>query len=141
MPNKNHHIYQQWSLQGVLYRLFDAICIVLGVLIAVRGRPTTAADHYVIAAGAAIIVYFLLAEVGDLYRSWRGVSAHREAVGVLVCWGCTLLALLALGFVSQFTGEFARMLDAGVVRGDAGVDPGQPDRHALGAANPPLLGL
>ena len=108
MPD-NHRIYQQWSVQGVWYRLSDALCIVGGLAVAVvRGRTTTV-DHYIIAAAVAIIVYYLLAEMGGLYRSWRGVSAHREAVGVLFGWGCTLVVLLALGFITQHTGEFSRI--------------------------------
>ena len=70
---------------------------------------TTTLDHYIIAAAVAIIVYCLLAEIGGLYRSWRGVSAHREAVGVLFGWGCTLVMLLALGFVTHHTAEFSRI--------------------------------
>jgi putative colanic acid biosynthesis UDP-glucose lipid carrier transferase len=104
-----NHIYQQWSVQGFLYRLSDAFCIVAGLAVAVRHGLTTTLDHYVIAAAVAIIVYGLMAEIGDLYRSWRGVSTHREAVGVLFGWGCTLAVLLALGFVTHHTNEFSRI--------------------------------
>ena len=59
----------------------------VALAITVRHRLTTNLDHYVIAAAVAIIVYGLLAELGDMYRSWRGVSAHREAVGTLIVLG------------------------------------------------------
>lgn len=108
MP-ESHRIYQQWSVLGVWYRLSDALCIVAGLVLAVAGRLTTTLDRYIIAATVAIIVYNLLAEVAGLYRSWRGVSAHREAVGVLFGWGCTLVPLLALGFVTKHTAEFSRI--------------------------------
>jgi putative colanic acid biosynthesis UDP-glucose lipid carrier transferase len=95
-------------VQGALYRLSDALCIVAGLILAVSHGLTISMDHYVIAASVAIIVYYLLAEISGLYRSWRGVSAHREAVGVLFGWGCTLVTLLALGFVTKHTAEFSR---------------------------------
>ena len=44
-----------------------------------------------------------------MYRSWRGVSAHREAMGTLVCWSCTAVTLLVLGFVTKRTAEFSRI--------------------------------
>jgi putative colanic acid biosynthesis UDP-glucose lipid carrier transferase len=106
MPER-HPIYQRWRLLGVWYRLGDALCIAAGLAIAVHREP--AADRYPIVAAATIIVYYLLAELGNMYRSWRGVSAHREAVGTLMCWGCTLATLLVLGFLSGHTIAFSRI--------------------------------
>ncbi len=102
-------IYQQWSIRGAWYRLSDALCIVAGLVIAVQRGLTTSIEHYVIVAAVAIIVYYLLAEIGDMYRSWRGVSAHREAVGTLLSWGAASVILLALGFATKRTAEFSRI--------------------------------
>jgi putative colanic acid biosysnthesis UDP-glucose lipid carrier transferase len=101
-------IYQRVSLLGAWYRLTDAICIALGVVIATRSGLTPVVERAVIPAAAAILVYWLLAELGGMYQSWRGVSEHREVVGTLVCWGCTSIALLILGFATKGTGEFSR---------------------------------
>lgn len=106
---EKRRIHQQWSIRGAWYRLSDALCIVMGMLIGVADRRTTSTDHYVLAAAVAIIVFYLLAEVGDMYRSWRGVSAHREAVGATFWWGCTAVILLALGFATKHTAEFSRI--------------------------------
>ena len=100
-------IYQRWRFLGAWYRLGDALCIVAGLMITIRREP--AADRYPIVAAVAIIVYYLLAELGNMYRSWRGVSAHREAVSTLMCWGCTLATLLLLGFLSRHTAVFSRI--------------------------------
>jgi putative colanic acid biosysnthesis UDP-glucose lipid carrier transferase len=102
-------IFQQWSIRGTWYRLSDALCIVASLAIACTCRVSTSVEHYATAAAAAIIVYGLLAEVGDMYRSWRGVSAQREAAGILVSWGCTLVILLLLGFATKRTAEFSRI--------------------------------
>jgi putative colanic acid biosysnthesis UDP-glucose lipid carrier transferase len=110
--SEKRHIYQQWSIRGAWYRLSDALCIVAGLLIAVRNGLSTTVDHYIIAAAVAIIVYGMLAEIGDMYRSWRGVSAHREVVRMLLCWGATWMLLLTLGFATLHTAEFSRVSTA-----------------------------
>jgi putative colanic acid biosynthesis UDP-glucose lipid carrier transferase len=56
----------------------------------------------------AIIIDGMAAEIGGMYRSWRGVSVHREIVGTLFCWGCTCVFLLVLAFVAKRTDEFSR---------------------------------
>jgi putative colanic acid biosysnthesis UDP-glucose lipid carrier transferase len=108
MPTRRS-IHQHWSLLGAWYRLADALGIALALAISVYHRPVGAIEHYVIAAAVAIIVYGMLAEVGDMYRSWQGVSAHREAMGTLVCWAATATTLLAIGFVTKRTAEFSRL--------------------------------
>ena len=105
-------IQQQWSILGAWYRLADAICIVLGLLLATRCELSTMGEHYAIVAAVAIIVYGLLAEVGGMYRRWRGVSAGREVVGVAASWACTVFSLLALAFAVKYTDQFSRISTA-----------------------------
>jgi putative colanic acid biosysnthesis UDP-glucose lipid carrier transferase len=106
-----HHrryIHQKWSARGVWYRLADASCIAVGLTISIQRGLTTTIDHCIIAGAAAIIVYGLLAEIGDMYRNWHGVSEQREVVGTLICWGCTWMTLLLLAFVTARSAEFSR---------------------------------
>ncbi len=100
-------IYQQWSIRGAWYRLSDALCIVAAMVIAID-PVSTSLEHYVIAAAAAIIIFSLTAEIGGMYRSWRGVSAHREIVGLMFAWGAAVIILLALGFALKHTEIFSR---------------------------------
>jgi len=102
-------IQQHRSLQWAWYRIADALCISIGLLVALRNGPSTTTEHYLIAAGAAIVIYYLLAEIAGLYRSWRGVSVHREAAGVFFVWSFTLAILLALGFATKRSAEFSRL--------------------------------
>lgn len=104
-----HLIQQQWSLLGLWYRLADALCITLGLIISLQRGLTTTANLYVTVAAVAIVVFYLLAEAGGLYRSWRGVSVNRELFGALACWGCSLAVLLTLGFLTKHTAEFSRI--------------------------------
>ena len=108
MPEQNR-IHQNWSFLGVWYRLADAACIILGLVLSVYGRLTTTLEHYIISAAVAIIVYYLLAELSDMYRTWRGVSENREAAGAIFSWGCTVLVLLILAFITKRTAEFSRI--------------------------------
>jgi putative colanic acid biosysnthesis UDP-glucose lipid carrier transferase len=50
--------------------------------------------------------------LGGMYRSWRGVSASREIVGVAASWGCTVFVLLVLGFATKYTAQFSRVSSA-----------------------------
>ena len=100
-------IYQQWSIRGAWYRLSDALCIVAAMVIAMD-PVSTSIEHYMIAAAAAIIIFSLTAEIGGMYRSWRGVSAHREIVGLMFAWGAAVIILLALGFALKHTEIFSR---------------------------------
>ena len=108
MSSPKRRIHQQWSVVGVLYRLADACCIVAGLMLAVYREPGTTSEHYALAGATAIIVYGLVAELSGMYRSWRGVSPEREMLCAVCSWVCTLVALLALGFATERTGEFSR---------------------------------
>jgi putative colanic acid biosysnthesis UDP-glucose lipid carrier transferase len=111
MTNYIRRIQQQWSPAGVLYRVTDAVCIACGILIASREAQArwTTTDHYVLAGLSAIILYYLVAELSGMYRSWRGVSTEREIVTVLFAWGFTLVLLLIWGFLVKHTQEFSRL--------------------------------
>jgi putative colanic acid biosynthesis UDP-glucose lipid carrier transferase len=93
---------------GVWYRLADAVCIALGLLLALRTGLSTTVEHHVIAAAVVIIVYGFIAELSGMYRSWRGVSAGREILGVLASWTCAMFTLLVLAFITKRTEEFSR---------------------------------
>jgi putative colanic acid biosynthesis UDP-glucose lipid carrier transferase len=101
-------IYQQWSIRGAWYRLSDALGIVIALVIGSLCCLADTRDHVIIAGSVAIIIDGMAAEIGGMYRSWRGVSVHREIVGTLFCWGCTCVFLLVLAFVAKRTDEFSR---------------------------------
>lgn len=103
------HIRQQRSLLGLWYRLADALCIVLGLLFALSGDLAMTVDQHVIPAAVAMVVYFLMAELLGMYRSWRGVSPGREIFGTLVCWTFTLFVLLLLAFATGYTAKYSRL--------------------------------
>jgi putative colanic acid biosynthesis UDP-glucose lipid carrier transferase len=93
-------IHQQISILGSLYRLADAASVAAGLGLAVWVAGTAQAD-YLLAGAAAIIVHYVVAELGGMYRSWRGVSANREAFAALSAWLVAFAIILSVGFASD----------------------------------------
>jgi putative colanic acid biosynthesis UDP-glucose lipid carrier transferase len=102
-------IHQQISVLGSLYRLADALSVAGGVSLAVWVVGNQQAD-YLLPGAAAIIVHYAVAEMGGMYRSWRGVSANRESFAALGVWLVAFAALLGIGFASGRLAEYSRTL-------------------------------
>ena len=93
----SRQIHQHWSYLGAAHRLIDGASIILGLWLASHYAPWH--KHFYIEAGAlAMIVYGAVAELGGIYRSWRGASIRREIIAALFTWGCTLLLVTAGSF-------------------------------------------
>jgi putative colanic acid biosynthesis UDP-glucose lipid carrier transferase len=82
--------------------------VAAGLVLAVQYGLTDVVDHSLVAGAIAILIYGFLAEIGGMYRSWRGVSTHREAVGTLISWAATLGILLTLAFLAERTADLSR---------------------------------
>lgn len=102
-------IHQQISILGSLYRLADALSVAGGVSLAVWIVGSQPID-YLLPGAVAIIGHYLIAEIGGMYRSWRGVSANREAFATLTAWLVTFGLLASLGFATGRLAEFSRTL-------------------------------
>lgn len=102
-------IHQQFRIAGAVYRFVDAACVVGGLAVASRLAGAGHVDA-TLAAFAAVAVFCLVAEFSGMYRSWRGVSAEREAFCTLVTWGLSFLILAAFGFTSGRMSELPRPL-------------------------------
>src|SRR5262249_51416882 len=89
-------IHQQFSILGSLYRLADAMSVAGGLGLAVWTIGNPRAD-YLLPGAAAIIVHYLVAEIGGMYRSWRGVSGDREAIAALSTWAAAFALVATLG--------------------------------------------
>jgi putative colanic acid biosynthesis UDP-glucose lipid carrier transferase len=102
-------IHQQISILGSLYRLADAVSVAGGLGLGVWVVGNTPVD-YLLSGAAAIIVHYLVAEIGGIYRSWRGVSGNREAFAVLSAWLVAFAVLGSLGFATGRLVEFPRIM-------------------------------
>ncbi len=93
-------IHQQISVLGSLYRLADAASVAVGLYFAIWAMGSAQAD-YLLPGAVAIIVHYLVAELGGMYRSWRGVSSNREAVAILTTWLIAFALLVGFGFAKD----------------------------------------
>ncbi|MEX1040234.1 MAG: undecaprenyl-phosphate glucose phosphotransferase [Pirellulaceae bacterium] len=98
MNSPIREILQKSSLADVVYRLTDAMCVIAGLWLALRGGPPLSANHFLV-IGAALAIFYLLAEVSGMYRNWRGVSLEREILSALSTWIITL-GVIALGAIT-----------------------------------------
>ena len=112
MSLSSRQIHQQFSLTGAVYRLADAACVAGGLALAVGWVGAPAAD-YQLPGAVAIIVHYLAAEFAGMYRSWRGVSADREAFCAIFTWTVSFLLLGTLGYVAEKSAGFTWLLAGG----------------------------
>lgn len=106
MTANPRRIQQYWSVRDVVHRVLDAACIVAGSLVGLRLSGVPAGERHLMAAAAAVVLYYLTAEISGMYRNWRGVSTEREVLCAAFTWGFTLLFLSATGFIVGYTGAF-----------------------------------
>src|SRR5205823_6608200 len=102
-------IHQQVSDLGAIYRLADAVSVAGGLSLAIWILGRAQVD-YLLPSAAAIIVHYLVAELGGVYRSWRGVSRNREVFAVLAAWLVAFGLLATLGFATGRLAEFSRAM-------------------------------
>jgi putative colanic acid biosynthesis UDP-glucose lipid carrier transferase len=101
-------IHQPFSLVGFLYRLVDAACVAAGLGLA--AWVSQASPARVLLPGAlAVIIHYLVAELAGMYRSWRGVSADREAYATLCSWMVAFGLLAGVGLASGTLSEYSRL--------------------------------
>jgi putative colanic acid biosysnthesis UDP-glucose lipid carrier transferase len=91
MPNPLQRIHQHWSYLGAAHRSIDAVSILAGLWVAARYASWLPMRFYLEAGILALLFYGAVAELGGIYRSWRGASTRRELVATLTSWGITLL--------------------------------------------------
>jgi putative colanic acid biosysnthesis UDP-glucose lipid carrier transferase len=109
MTNGLRFIHQHWSYLGVAHRLIDAASIIAGLWIASLNIPWLPPRFCFEAGALALILYGAVAELGGIYRSWRGASTRRELVAALFTWGLTLLLVTAGGFFFKRMEKLSRL--------------------------------
>ncbi len=93
-----------------IYRLSDAVLIVLGLVISSRLYDTAWHDRYSFAAVVAVAAFYVFAALNGLYRSWRIASIMQEVSRLWIAWSGTLLTLLFIAFVLKTSEEYSRQV-------------------------------
>lgn len=95
------------SLLFSFNRLLDAAAICLAASVALARTPGSDLSDLLTVAAATILGYHVMAELGGLYRSWRGSRLRREIMCVLMTWAYTAPILLGVGLVTQYNAHFS----------------------------------
>lgn len=65
---------------------------------------------YKLLALLSILIYLFAAESVHLYQSWRGVDFALLVKRVFIIWFVTVTCLMILGYISEVTAEYSRIL-------------------------------
>ncbi len=99
MTSLNLRIHQHWSLVGTFYRLLDLVSVA-GCLALTAWWCQHALEPLLLLGTFSVLIFLVTSEFTGLYRSWRGVSADREFIQVVLTWVCTVMVLLAVGYLT-----------------------------------------
>ena len=109
MGQPARRIQQQFSVAATMYRLIDAVCVAGGLYAAARLTGHTHLD-LILPAALAIIVHYLVAETFGIYRSRRGASVERQAIGKLLTWLVAIFLVTGIGFAIDRLDTFPRVV-------------------------------
>ncbi|HTN76421.1 MAG TPA: hypothetical protein VL096_14280, partial [Pirellulaceae bacterium] len=110
MAASSRRVLPTWSLIEGLYRVIDAACILIALMLVQSYTDLYPSREYELTGAVAVIIYLLAAEVTGVYRSWRGISTDREILCAWLTWGTTLVTLLIVGFATRHTQEISRFV-------------------------------
>jgi len=89
-------------------RLFDGLFIYGALALATALYPLHWETRHTFAVAAAILTFYMLAELHGLYRSWRGSPLRRELIGALSTWATALPILLFIAFITKTSADYSR---------------------------------
>ncbi len=108
MEPENGMIRPYYPALAVLWRLVDAVIIILaysaGWLAVGNAWPP---DHLIVAL-PAVVLFSLVGEGAGLYRSWRGAPVKREVARVWLSWILVVPLLLLAGFLTKTSAVYSR---------------------------------
>ncbi|MCL6688674.1 undecaprenyl-phosphate glucose phosphotransferase [Pseudomonas sp. R3.Fl] len=76
---------------SVLQRLLDLLVISASMAVALHGTDTLLEDAVIIAILLALIVFYLVADFGQLYASWRGEKIREEIRKACSIWAASFI--------------------------------------------------
>ena len=97
---------------SVVFKIFDGLCIAsVLVVVASLYQPALGWNHkFSLAALSAVFAFILIAEIGGLYRSWRGIPFKRQFLQVVLIWLCTVLTLLVVAYLTKASDGYSRVV-------------------------------
>jgi putative colanic acid biosynthesis UDP-glucose lipid carrier transferase len=110
MSTKQGFIRPYNDMVAVVQRVFDSVLIGATHYATVAAlRPGTWSFSDEVASVLAMVVFYVIAEMSSLYRTWRAANVWREAVRVWQAWGLTVMAVLFVAFAAKVTSSYSRL--------------------------------
>jgi putative colanic acid biosynthesis UDP-glucose lipid carrier transferase len=107
MTTLRFRIQQHWSLLGSFYRVLDLVSVAGGLALTAWWCRHALEPLFLLGA-LSLVIFLVVSEFTGLYRSWRGVSADREFIQVVLTWAITVFLLLAAGYLTAALQQTAR---------------------------------
>jgi putative colanic acid biosysnthesis UDP-glucose lipid carrier transferase len=95
------------SIVDLAYRLVDALAIGAAALVACQYTLGPQLPYVIAITATTLLVHLVAIEVSGLYRNWRGSNLSIELWCVLINWMYTAPAVLGLGMLTQYNGQFS----------------------------------
>ncbi len=105
---RSPEIHRLASPQMFTYRLLDAVCIGVGLILAHSSPDDSSAP--LVSAAYALVAFVIFSEITGLYRNWRGSGFGAEYGSVLVTWLLTAGGLIIVGTCMDVQYGFSRQL-------------------------------
>ena len=99
------------STLALVFRVSDIAIIgfLAWILAAVRGVDAGQHHWYLLLALLSGSLFYLFGSVGNVYRSWRGVSLREECELIIRVWFLTVGVLFLIGYVTKTTAAYSRV--------------------------------
>lgn len=94
------------SLVDLLYRVVDAAAIIASTAVVIDWTDAGHLHSLAVVGATTLLVHLVAIEVSGLYRNLRGSRLTFELWCVLVNWIYTAPAVLGVGLLTQYNGEF-----------------------------------
>ena len=111
--------------RGILKRNADALLLVTQVvnplLVGLVGYLTfyyylvpkpefeTFPARYQMAVLVGMLLMILIFSWFQVYRPWRGIRLRQELWTIFLAWGCTIMAMIIIAFLTKTSTEFSRV--------------------------------
>ncbi|CZF77502.1 undecaprenyl-phosphate glucose phosphotransferase [Grimontia marina] len=103
-------LHSNYGALHVLYRTIDCLIILLTLYVISTSYTNQFIQKDLLLGSYAILVYMLVAEKNELYRSWRVHLFREEALSISKAWFITFIALVFLAFFTKTSTDYSRVV-------------------------------
>lgn len=103
-------LHSNYGALHVLYRTIDCIIILLTLYIVSISYTSQFVQKDFLLGSYTILVYMLIAEKNELYRSWRVHLFREEALSISKAWFVTFISLVFLAFFTKTSTDYSRVV-------------------------------